>query len=463
MRIVIQGGTVVTSDEARRADILCEDGKIVDVGELGDVTGVDERFDAAGLLVFPGFIDPHVHSRDPGATHKEDFAHSTLSALCGGVTCVLEMPNAIPGVTDAAGFNERRHYLAERAWVDFGLWGLSLGSENVSELEGMVAAGAVAVKMFWGYSLARDTKELVYNPGDFPDRELIPPFNSGDLYVTMLEMARLGSVLGLHCEDKPILDAAFRALGRPIDTYQDLLDARPSVAESAAISLAAQLAGATGCRTHVVHLSSADGLSAIRTARQAGKPISAETCPHYLHLTADDYDAIGPMMKVYPPVRHGEDRAALWDALADGSIVSVGSDHGPHTREEKAAGLAQSPAGVAGVETLATVMVDGMLRDLITPQTLAAVLSTNTASIFGLQPRKGLIELGADADLTLVDPEGTTTVSAAELHSISQATMFDGRTFRGAVAASVIGGRLAMVGGKPLGEPSGRFVPGLAG
>ena len=292
------------------------------------------------------------------------------------------------------------------------------------------------------------------------DREIIPPFDSGDLYVTMLEMARLGAVLALHCEDKPILDAARSGLGHALGEYQDLLDARPAVAESAAISLAAEVAGATGCRTHVVHLSSADGLRAVRAGLEAGRPISAETCPHYLSLTADDYEDIGPMMKVYPPVRNKEDRDALWGALADGTIVSVGSDHGPHTAEEKAAGLDQAPAGVAGTETLATVMVDGMLRDLITPQTLAAVLSTNTAALYGLLHRKGRIEPGADADMTLIDPEGTTAVTASELHSISPVTMFDGRTFRGSVAASVLGGRLAMIDGKPNGDPSGRFVPG---
>ena len=122
--LLVQGGTVVTTDEIRRADVLCDDGKIVAVGESGSFSDVEDVFDATGLLVFPGFIDPHVHSRDPGATHKEDFEHSTLSALCGGVTCVLEMPNAIPGVADLATFNERRRHLGERAWVDFGLWGL---------------------------------------------------------------------------------------------------------------------------------------------------------------------------------------------------------------------------------------------------------------------------------------------------------------------------------------------------
>lgn len=462
MRLLVHGGTVVTSDETCRADILCEGGRIVAVGELGDTTGVDEVLDAGGLLVFPGFIDPHVHSRDPGATHKEDFAHSTLAALCGGVTCVLEMPNAIPGVADAVGFDERRRYLEERAWVDFGLWGLSLGAENVAELEGMVQAGAVAVKMFWGYSLARDTKELVYNPGDFPNRDVIPPFDTGDLYVTMREMARLGAVLGLHCEDKAILDAALCALGHPISTYQDLLDARPSVAEAAAVALAAEVAGATGCRTHIVHLSSADGLRAVRTARAAGWPISAETCPHYLQLTSEDYDAIGPVMKVYPPVRNRADRTALWEAIAEGVITSVGSDHGPHTMTEKLAGLARAPAGVAGVETLAVTMVDGMLEGRISPQVLAAVLSTNTAAIFGLYPRKGAIKPGADADLTLIDPSGTTTVTASDLHSISPTTMFDGRTFRGAVATSVLGGRVAMQCGQPVLERAGRFVPGNA-
>src|SRR5712692_7440545 len=165
MRLRIANGTLVSNRGSQRADVVCRDGRIE---RIGDFTGesVDEEIDARGMLVFPGFIDPHVHSRDPGLTHKEDFAHSTRAAAAGGVTTLLEMPNAIPPVSSAAIFEDRAAQHSQVASVDFGLWGVALGSENLAAIQGLFEAGAVGVKLFWGYALHRVSQTLVYNLAD---------------------------------------------------------------------------------------------------------------------------------------------------------------------------------------------------------------------------------------------------------------------------------------------------------
>jgi allantoinase len=458
MRLKIVGGTIVTPAGRIAADVACRDGRVVALAEPGSAGPADEAVDARGLLVFPGFIDPHVHSRDPGMTEKEDFAHATRAAAAGGVTTVLEMPNAVPPVADAAVFRERAAHHARSAFVDFGLWGLALPPENLGEVAGLFAAGAVGVKLFWGYALDRRSKALIYNPGDRPAEDVIPPPDNRHVFDLFREVARCGGLLAAHCEDRGLLESAQAALGHGPETYGDLLAARPDAAEAASVALAAEFARASGCRFHVVHASSARGVAIVRRAQAEGIAVSAETCPHYLTLTDEDCAALGPVMKVYPPVRRAADRDALWEAVRDGVIASVGSDHAPHTTEQKRGALAVQPAGCAGVETLAPVMIDAMARGQLTPERLAWVLSEGTARLYGLHPRKGALLPGADADLTLVDPEGETAVDNARLHSKHPLSPWHGRRLRGALRLAVLRGEAVMRDGEPVGPARGRLV-----
>jgi len=458
VKLIVRNGTLVTAHGLVAADVLCADGRVHALLDPGAIAPADELLDASGQLVFPGFIDPHVHSRDPGATHKETFHHSTLGALCGGTTTVLEMPNAVPAVTDVATFERRRAEHQRKAWVDFGLWGMALGPANLDQMTGLHRAGAVAVKFFWGYALDKRTKGLVYDFAAAPPESLLLPPENGEVLEMFREVAAAGGLLAAHCEDRHILARSAQLLGHPIETYDDLLAARPAVAESTSIAVGAQFARATGCRFHVVHMASAAGVAVVRDARAAGTPITAETCPPYLTLTDEDALRLGPAIKVYPPVRARTDQDALWTAIRDGVISSVGSDHAPHLVEEKMVGFQGAPAGGLGVETLVPLMVDAMVREKLTPVRLADVLSTGTAKLYGLWPRKGAILPGSDADLTLVDPAGEAYVANGRMHALNPVTTWDGWRLRGRVTASVLRGEVSMKDGEPVGERRGRFV-----
>lgn len=458
MRLTVSNGTVVTPHGVYAADVECEDGRIAALVAPGESSGADEEIDAGGLLVFPGFIDPHVHSRDPGLTEKEDFAHSTRAAAAGGVTTIFEMPNAIPPVSDVSVFRERAERHARVAFVDFGLWAISLGAENLGEVAALVQEGVVGVKLFWGYALHRETRQLVYNLADEPPENLILPPGNGDVLGLFETIARAGGLLAAHCEDREVVEAAQRALGREVEDYDDFLASRPDTAEAAAIALGAEFARATGCRFHVVHTSSARGIQIVREAQGRGVPITAETCPHYLTLTDESYHTVGPSMKIYPPIRRAGDRDALWEGVRDGTISSLGSDHAPHTIEQKQQDLATQPAGAVGVETIAPVMLNEMLEGRLSAERLAWALSEGTARLYGLYPRKGVIRPGADADLTLVDPAGETVVRNESLHSKHPLSPWNGARLRGALKASILRGSVVMSDGEPVGEPRGELV-----
>jgi dihydroorotase len=456
VKLRVRGGTVVSPAGQRRADVVCQDGRIAAVMEPGEKTDADDALDVSGLLVFPGFIDPHLHARDPGDTHKEDFAHATRAAAAGGVTTVLVMPNAVPPVTDVATFRRRAEEHAAVAFVDFGLWALSLGLTNLEDIGGVFGEGAVAMKLFWGYALDRQSKRLVYNAGDSTD--VIPPATTGEVMRIMEEIARADGILAAHCEDRDILDVAQRRLGHAPERYAELAAARPDVAEAGSVALGIELARAAGARFHVCHISSARATQLVRLAQRDGVRVSAETCPHYLLFVAADCEGRDAAMKAFPPVREPADREALWAGVEDGTIASIGSDHAPHTPEDKAKPFAAAPAGMVAVELMAPLMIDRMCAGRISPERLSWVLSEGTARLYGLCPRKGVIEPGADADLTIVDPSASRTVRGERLHSVQRHTPLEGMELRGAAVMALLRGAVVMKDGEPVGEPGGQLV-----
>ncbi len=453
MRLRVTGGWLVTPRGRLRADLVADDGVITALTEPGRAGPADEELDVSGLWVFPGFIDPHVHSRDPGLVEKEGFVHATMAALCGGITTIFDMPNTVPPLSRADQVRVRAA-AHEPAWCDFGLWGIGLGAENLAEISGLLAAGVVGIKLYWAYAFDRRTGALVQEPPGNPS-EVVPPPSTDQVMDLFHCVAAHGGLLAAHCEDRGVLDWAARRLPTPCDG-EGLAARRPAVAEAAAVALAVEFARETGCRLHVVHLSTATGAALVRRARAEGVRISAETCPHYLVWTAAD--ARDARFKVFPPLRRPADREALWAALEDGTIGSIGSDHAPHTAAERALDLASAPAGLLGTETMATVMLGEMTRGRLEPEQLASRLSEGTARIFGLHPRKGTLWPGADCDLTVVDPEAPWRIDQSRLHSKHAVSPWDGWSGRGCPRYAVLRGRLAMREGEPVGEPRGRLV-----
>jgi len=458
MKLAIANGTLVTEQGQRRSDVLCEDGHIVAIADSGMSAAADQVVDATGCLVFPGFIDPHIHSRDPGMTDKEDFAHATRAAAVGGVTTVFDMPNNVPPVTDANIFGERADQHQRVAFVDFGLWGLSLGEENVQELGPLISAGAVGIKLFLGYYFNRATRRLLYEIDGLRPEELIPPPTNGEVLAVMDAVAASSGLVAGHCEDRGVIEARTRALGRRAQSYADLLYQRPDVAETASIAAAIALAAGSGCRLHILHVSSAPGAQLLGWAQRNGTSVTAETCAHYLTLTADSAGELGARLKVFPPVRRDADREALLRAVQDGSIASISSDHAPHTLEEKALPFDRAPAGMIGTETLVPLMLDLMHSRSITPERLALVLSTGTARLYGVYPQKGAIQTGSDADFTIVDPNLRWKIRAEDLHSKQRWSAWDGREVTGRARATVLRGHVIARDGEPLGVPLGRLV-----
>ena len=446
--LLIRGGSVYTPEGARKADVLVVDGVITRVGPGLSTTG--KVVDADGLYVLPGGVDVHVHSRDPGFPEKEDFASLTEAAAAGGVTVVLDMPNTVPAV-DSAGVLEAKAALARsKAHVDFGLWGLMRSTSTPEDLEEIAAAGAVGFKAYLAYSFSLSRKQVLYSPGvDDPDLE--PPADYGTLARLAPVVARLALPLAIHAEDPTVL-AAFR---RPLLSYSDLLEARPPEAEAVALSAAAAVARDSGAHLHIAHLSSALGLQAAEDAMRVGTELTLETCPQFLLLTADDFERVGPAMKMLPPIRTAADREALVDGLRRGVISIVSTDHAPHTDEEKSRSFDEVPAGSPGVQTLYLSCLQ-LARELGDVWLAPRWVSEAPARLAGLEQSKGTIAPGYDADLVLVDPRKSTTVAAPQMRSRQRHGAMEGRRFDFAI-------KRVFLRGEPAATARGRMVrPALA-
>ncbi|MNW25454.1 L-hydantoinase [compost metagenome] len=455
---LIKNGTIVTPRDMYRAHIYVKDGRISSISEHLLEGEAAMETDAEGLYVLPGLIDTHVHSRDPGATHKEDFYHSTQAAAAGGITTIFEMPNTNPPLDSKANFESQVKNLQAKAFVNFGLWGICLGKANLHDLRELDEAGVIGFKYFWGYAIQRNPFQLVYNhTGDGSD--LIPPCHDGEVLEIFEEVAKTGKVLAIHAENHELIQTLterVRASGR--SDYAALVESRPNLAEELTVQTGIALARATGARLHILHVSTAEAVDVIAAAQQAGVQVTAETCPQYLFLTDQDYERIGTAMKIYPLVKHQQDQDRIWQGVQDGVIRIVCSDHAPHTEKEKAGDLWSVPAGSCGVETIVPLMLNEVSRGRLTLQQMAALLSENPARQYGLYPRKGALQIGSDADLTLVDMNRKVELRAEQLHSKTKVSAFSGFRVQGFPAATIVGGRLVMKDGQIVGDPAGQLV-----
>lgn len=444
---IIVNGEIVTSDTIYNANIYIKDGKIASISKEILVGEAKEITDATGLYVLPGLIDTHVHSREGGASYKEDFYHLTKAAAAGGITTVFEMPNINPPINNKANFEKQVANLKGKAHVNFGLWGICLADLNLNNLEELNEAGVVGYKYFWGYAIDKQTYSLIYNYTEGMEN-VIMPSNDGEVYEMFEEVAKTGKTIAIHAENSDLINYLTKkmmATGK--NDYDTVLASRPNIVEELTIQTGIRIAKETGTRLHIVHISTAEGVELVRQAQAEGYPITAETCPHYLFLTNEDYEKVGPTMKVYPLVKHQKDQNSLWEAIQDGTLSFVCSDHAPHTDEDKEGDLWSAPAGMCGVETIAPLMLDAVSNHKISIQQIVSLLSVNPAKHYGVYPKKGAIQIGSDADLTLIDMNKQITIDKEKLHSKGKATAFDGYTVKGVPVATIVNGTTIMKDG----------------
>jgi dihydroorotase len=426
--LLIRGGKVVSADAMFDADVAIKDGVIVAVGAQGTLPAARETLDAAGLHVLPGAIDVHVHFREPGYTHKEDFGTGTAAAACGGVTTVFEMPNVSPPTATRAALAEKLKLASEKAHVDFGLYGL-LAEDNLGELEALAEGGAIGFKCYMGNTFGH-----------------LPSPSTGAMLEGFEIVARTGKRISLHAETASInmrREERLRASGR-VDPLAHLA-ARPAVVAIEAVSRAAVLAEWTGARIHILHISSAEELRPLREAKARGVDITGETCPHYLLLDTDDYARVGSIVRVNPPVREPRNKEPLWAGIADGTIDMIATDHAPHTREEKIKNdIWTADCGFPGVEVQMPLMLTQVNAGRLTITDYVRLSAFNPAKIWGLFPRKGAIQPGADADIAIVDLGRSATIDDAKLHSRSRTTPWNGHAIKGVPIHTLVRGRFVM-------------------
>jgi len=425
--LVIRGGKLVTPDAVFEASIAIADGMILAVGADSAMPSARETLDASGLHVLPGAIDVHVHFRDPGYPHKEDFASGTAAAAFGGVTTVFDMPNTIPPTGTPEILAAKHQMAAQKAHVDFGLYGL-LGEDTIAHVPEL-AKTVIGFKLYMGNTFGK-----------------IPTPSTGAMLEAFEVVAATGKRVSLHAETNSIMElreTRMRDAGR-VDPLAHLAS-RPAVVAVEAVSRAATLAEWTGARIHILHISSAEELRPLREAKARGVDITGETCPHYLFLSADDYARFAGVIRVNPPVREKRNQEPLFAALADGTIDVIATDHAPHAIEEKTRNdIWTVDCGFPGVETQMPMMLTEAAAGRYSVCDYVRWSAANPARIWGLYPRKGAIAAGADADLAIVDLSRESTIDDAKLQSRSRITPFHGRRTRGLPLHTLVRGRFVM-------------------
>lgn len=434
--LVIRNVAVAGPSGTSVGDIAISDGLIIAVGAVSEFGRAE--VDGSGLHALPGIIDTQVHFREPGATHKEDLESGTRAAICGGVTTVFEMPNTNPATTSESALADKLHRAEGRAWCDYAFF-IGATAENVAQLPALEQLpGTPGVKVFAGSS----TGSLLV------DREQ-------DLDRVLRAGVRRCAV---HSEDEARLRTRARLASTPgrVDEHPFLRDAE--AAQQSTRRLIA-LAGAAKRPLHILHVSTADEVPLIAEAKAAGQQVSAEVTPQHLFFSAPAcYERLGTLVQMNPPVREKYHTLALWRALSSGVFDCFGSDHAPHTLEEKALpyrAAPGSPSGMPGVQTLLPVLLRFFQMGALTLEQMVTMTASGPAELYGLAA-KGTIAPGFDADIALCDLSAKHRLRRWDIQSKCGWSPFEGQLLAEFPRAVYLRGRLAAACGKPVGEPVGR-------
>lgn len=451
--LIIKNGTIVTATRSFKGSILVRDGIIEKVYNGGDIVPTSEReIDANGMYVFPGGVDPHVHMhlKTPAGYSSDDFITGSKAALSGGTTTLIDFvtPERGESIIDAL---KNRKEEAEKSLTDY--------TFHVSPVE-------------WNENTADEITRCIHKEG-IPSFKVYMAYKNSigleddEIGEVMKVVAKAGGTLAIHCEMGDaieVLHSIFASEGR-LDTKYHAYS-RPAYLESEAVKTAVEMAFETGCPLYIVHVSAADSLKYIREAQSKGQKVIAETCPQYLLFDKSKYENDFHQAAPYimsPPLRKPEDNQALWDAIADNTVQSIGTDHCPFTMKQKEQGkddFRKIPNGAGGVEhRLELLYTFGVMEKRISLNRFVELISTNPAKIFGLYPRKGEIAEGSDADIVIWNPDSEKTISVKTHHQNCDINIYEGIKVKGSPQYVIKGGEIAVQNGRIInGEIKGNFL-----
>ena len=429
--LILTGGTVVNHDGQGQRDIGVRGGRIAAIGDLAQASS-GSRIDCRGLHILPGVIDSQVHFREPGLEHKEDLETGSRAAVLGGVTAVFEMPNTNPLTTSEAALADKVSRATGRMHCDFAFWvgGTRENAGDVGELERL--PGAAGIKVFMGSS----TGDLLVEDDEgvasiLRNTRRRAAFHSEDEF-------RLRERLGERVPGDPSSHPVWR----------------DEIAALRCTERLVRIARETRARIHVLHISTAEEIAFLEAHKDVA---TCEATPHHLTMSSDDYARLGTLLQMNPPVRDKRHRDGIWHGISQGIVDVLGSDHAPHTLEEKAKPYPASPSGMTGVQTLVPIMLDHVNAGRLTLERFVDLSSHGPNRIFGIA-RKGRIAAGYDADFTIVDMKRTETITNAQAGSKAGWTPYDGKRVTGWPVGTIIRGNRVMWEGEIVLKGQGRPV-----
>ena len=452
MNLLIKGARVVTAADDYTADVYVSDGKVATIGAALELPA-DQVIDATGCYLLPGGVDPHTHlAFNLGATTTaDDYASGTIAAAFGGTTTVVNFAQQRRGQHLRAAIDDGLAAAEGKAVIDYGqhvvITGLDSGS--LSQVDELAAEGVTSIKLFMAY------------PGELM-------VDDATMFQVLERARQVGALCCVHAENGPVIDVLVRralAAGHANPAWHGRT--RPELAEAEATHRAIALAEMAGSAVYFVHLSCTEALDEVTAARDRGRPVFAETCPHYLFLDSSVYDDESFDTAKYvltPPLRPARHHAQLWRGLRTDDLQVVSTDHCPFCLNgQKTLGahdFSRIPNGGPGIEhRLQLLYSGGVVAGHLTLRRMVEVFATTPARLFGLYPRKGTIAVGSDADLVLFDPNGTTTISADTHHMAVDYSLYEGWRLTGAVRTVISAGRPVVEHGVFVGKPgSGRYL-----
>ena len=453
MDLVVKGGKVWTPGGLIEADIAVHQGK---VAALAKPTALPDSFsaviEAKGKVVIPGLVDTHTHHREPGFTHKEDITTATQAAAAGGVTLSVGMPNVDPPTTTVERYRNVIEISKKKAIVDFNHNPSGTVPEEISKL---AEAGCLGFKIF----MVRDTGR------DYPHMPGIGLHNHGALFRCFEEVAKTGLPLMIHPHDQDLMDVIeqkyWQRGDRSPQAYARAYRDFDGIIWDTAIATILRFQKATGVKLHILHMSTPGGLEMARRAKEEGRPVSVEVNPWALFLGSwENVEKLGPYcLGFWVPEHHVE---TLWKGIDDGTVDLIGTDHAPHTKEEKDVGwkdMWKSPGGEPQIQDYLKLFLTAVNEGKLTLDKLVRITSYNPARIFGVLPRKGVIQVGSDADLVIVDMNKEETITNETTYTRVGWTPYHGRKVKGVPVTTIVRGKVVMRDGKVIGKPGdGEFV-----